>query len=99
MTITLTLIALVCAALFSGIAIYEKIPPNGKISLSTKISLIFFCLMLITGIADDIAKDQCARQDKQELFDKIDSSANTINRKLDSLTKPRPVDTPASPSH
>lgn len=90
MSITLTLIALIFSALFSGIAIFEKVQHNGKLSMSTKISLIFFCLMLITSIADDIAKDQQAGQDKQELLDRIDklaSSTNTIKQEIDSTFK------------
>jgi hypothetical protein len=94
---SLSLVALVFGIIYSGVAIYEKISPRGKLSMSTIISLISFGLMFITGIAANISQDQGARDDKQELYHKIDSSTQTINQKLDSM-KPRTRNRPDSSS-
>jgi fucose permease len=70
---TLTIAAFICASIFSALALFEKIKPGRKLSMSTVIGLILCLLVLITGITDIIGKEASSKADKKEILNKIDS--------------------------
>jgi hypothetical protein len=86
MELVLTITSSILTVITAGFGILERMKPDGKLSISTIVSLTVLLLTLLTSITNNIVSSLSAREDHQSFIEKVDS-LNANSRKLDSILK------------